>query len=144
MTAQPAHHLSPAHPEDMLAPMVADDDPFAAELRFTDTYRRHRDAPAPIREAHCLAAQYPEILCPIEPGDLLAGRIRPRLVGFTPDEWGNTAFGYYHLPEAIDEALRLHPISSARAARVRRMCAFWDEESTAAKLRHGYPDELAR
>jgi pyruvate-formate lyase len=128
----------------MLAPLIAADDPFAAELRFTDTYRRHRGAPAPIREARCLAAQYPEILCRIEPGDLLAGRIRPRLVGFTPDEWGNTAFGYYHLPEAIDEALSSSAVSSARAARVRRMRAFWDEESTAAKLRRAYPPELAR
>jgi pyruvate-formate lyase len=127
----------------MLAPMTAADDPFAAELAFTAVYRRFHDAPAPIREARCLAAQFPEVLCPIEPGDLLAGRIRPRLVGFTPDEWGNTAFGYYHLPEAIDEALRRHPITRARAARVRRMRAFWDEESTAAKLRRAYPPELA-
>jgi pyruvate-formate lyase len=144
MTTHLAHHLPPAPAEDMLAPMVAADDPFAAELRFTDTYRRFRDEPIPIREARCLAVQFPEVLCPIEPGDLLAGRIRPRLVGFTPDEWGNTAFGYYHLPEAIDDALRRFPLSRARAARVRRMRAFWDEESTAAKLRHGYPDELAR
>ena len=144
MTTHPAHLLPPAPAEDMLAPMVAADDPFAAELRFTDTYRRFRDAPIPIREARCLAVQFPEVLCPIEPGDLLAGRIRPRLVGFTPDEWGNTAFGYYHLPEAIDDALRRLPVSSARAARVRRMRAFWDEESTAAKLRRAYPDELAR
>lgn len=144
MAAQPAHHLPPAPAEDMLAAMVAADDPFAAELRFTDTYRRNRHAPTPIREARCLAAQYPEILCPIEPGDLLAGRIRPRLVGFTPDEWGNTAFGYYHLPDAIDDALRRFPVTSARAVRVRRMRAFWDEESTAAKLRRAYPAELAR
>jgi pyruvate-formate lyase len=127
----------------MLAPMVAADDPFAAELRFTATYRRHRDDPVPIREARCLDVQFPEILCPIEPDDLLAGRIRPRLVGFTQDEWGNTAFGYYHLPEAIGEALRDVPLTAARAARVRRMRAFWDEESTAAKLRRAYPAELA-
>jgi pyruvate-formate lyase len=144
MTTQPAHQVPPAGAEDMLAPMVDAGDPFAAELRFTDVYRGLRDAPAPIREARCLAAQYPEILCTIEPGDLLAGRIRPRLVGFTPDEWGNTAFGYYHLPEAIDDALRRFPVTSARAARVRRMRAFWDNESTAAKLRRSYPSELAR
>jgi pyruvate-formate lyase len=144
MTTNAVPHPPSAPAEDMLTAMVAADDPFAAELRFTDTYREFRDAPAPIREARCLAVQYPEILCPIEPGDLLAGRIRPRLVGFTPDEWGNTAFGYYHLPEAIDAALRRVPIPPARAARVRRMRAFWDEESTAAKLRRAYPPELAR
>jgi pyruvate-formate lyase len=136
--------IEPAAGEDMLTPEIDAGDPFAAELRFTAAYRAHRDEPVAIREAHCLRAQFPEILCAIEPGDLLAGRIRPRLVGFTPDEWGNTAFGYYHLPAAIDAALELHPLSAARARQVRRMRSFWDAENTAAKLRAAYPPELAR
>lgn len=68
----------PAAGEDMLPPAIDADDPFAAELRFTDVFRRHHDAPVALREAYCLQAQFPEILCPIEPHDLLAGRIRPR------------------------------------------------------------------
>jgi pyruvate-formate lyase len=144
VSAQPTHLAPPAPGEDMLSPAVSAADPFAAELAFTDVYRRFRDAHVAIREAMCLRAQLPEILCPIEPEDLLAGRIRPRLVGFTVDEWGNTAFGYYHLPAAIDEALERHHLPAARARRARRMREYWDAESTAAKLRRAYPPELAR
>ena len=144
MSSHAAHLAPPAPGEDMLSPSASATDPFAAELRFTDVYRRYRDAPAPIREAMCLRAQLPEILCPIEPEDLLAGRIRPRLVGFTIDEWGQTAMGYYHLPAAIEETLGRARVSAARARRVRRMREFWDAESTAAKLRRAYSPELAR
>jgi pyruvate-formate lyase len=144
MTASLTRLARPAAGEDMLAPAIDADDPFAAELRFTAVYREHRDAPAAIREAYCLRAQLPEILCPVEPGDLLAGRIRPLLVGFTPDEWGNTAFGYYHLPALIDAALEHHPLTADRARAVRRMRTSWDAESTAAKLRAAYPPELCR
>ena len=135
---------APAPAEEMLAPAVSPADPFAAELEFTKVYRRYRDAAVPLREAVCHAVQFPEILCPIEDGDLLAGRIRPRLVGFTIDEWGSCAFGYYHLPAAIDEALARYPVPAGRARRVREMRRFWDAESTAAKLRAAYPDDLAR
>jgi pyruvate-formate lyase len=144
MTASLTRIDRPAAGEEMLAPAIDAADPFAAELRFTAAYREHRDAPPAIREAWCLRAQLPEILCPIESEDLLAGRIRPRLVGFTPDEWANTAFGYYHVPAAIDAALERGPLTDARARAVRRMRAFWDAESTAAKLRAAYPPELRR
>ena len=66
MSAQPSH-LAPPHPRRTCSP---------------------RRSPPPIREARCVREQFPEILCPIEPDDLLAGRIRPRLVGFTVDETG--------------------------------------------------------
>jgi pyruvate-formate lyase len=144
LTASLTRLAPPAAGEDMLAPAIDPADPFAAELRFTAVYRRHQRDPAAIREAYCLRAQLPETLCPIEPGDLLAGRVRPHLVGFTPDEWGNTAFGYYHLPAAIDAALERHPVTAARARLVRRMRVFWDAESTAAKLRAAYPPGLSR
>ncbi|MGZ4108114.1 MAG: hypothetical protein ACXVP7_00345 [Actinomycetota bacterium] len=107
---------APAPGEDMLTPAVDPADPFAAELYFTEVYRAHADSHVAVREAACLRAQYPGILEPIEPGDLLAGRIRPRLVGFTPDEWGGCAFGYYHMPQAIREALERHPLDADRFA----------------------------
>ncbi len=117
--------------------------PFEAELRFTDVYRQHRDAPPAIREAACLRAQLPDTLGPIEAGDLIAGRAQPRLVGFSPDEWGTAAFGYYHLPQALREALDAHGADRALRDRVEAMIEFWDAESTAARVRAAYPPALA-
>lgn len=130
--------------EDMLSPAVDPADPFAAELAFTEAYRRHADSHVAVREGACLRAQYPGILEPIEPHDLLAGRIRPRLVGFTPDEWGGCAFGYYHMPQAIQNALERFPLDASRRRAVEEMLAFWNEENTSTRLRRAYPDEMAR
>lgn len=127
-----------------MVPRTDPERPFELELRFTETYRRHRDAHPALREAACLRVQIPATLQPIEAGDLLAGRVRPGLVGFSPDEWGTAAFGYYHLPQAISEAMDAHDLDAGTRARVEAMVAFWDEESTAAKVRAAYPEAMAR
>ncbi len=126
-----------------LFPTTTPEHPFVAELRFTDTFRRYQDAPIAIREAHCLAAQYPEICSPIEEGDLLAGRVQPRLVGFSPDEWGSCAFGYYHLPGAIEDALGRADLDDESRSRVQEMLVFWNRENTSGKVRRAYPPYLA-
>jgi pyruvate-formate lyase len=127
-----------------MVPQTDPERPFELELRFTEAYRRHRDAHPALREAACLCVQYPAILQPIEDGDLLAGRVRPGLVGFSPDEWGTAAFGYYHLPQAIREATDAHDLDAETREQVEAMVAFWDEESTAAKVRRAYPEAMAR
>lgn len=48
--------------------------PFASEFLFDEAWRAHADSHPAIREAACLAAQFPAALCPIESDDLLAGR----------------------------------------------------------------------
>jgi pyruvate-formate lyase len=126
-----------------LVPQTTPERPFETELRFTETYRRYRDAHPALREARCLRVQYPETLLSIEDDDLLAGRVRPRLVGFSPDEWGTAAFGYYHLPQAIREAVESYDLDPEMRREVEAMVAFWDEESTAAKLRRAYSEEMA-
>jgi pyruvate-formate lyase len=129
---------------NQLSPATSPEAPFEAELRFTDTYRRYRDAHVAVREAMCLRTQWPELFAPIEEGDLFAGRVQPRLVGFSPDEWGGCAFGYYHLPLAIEQALERYPLDPETRQRVLEMRDFWNAESTAAKVRRAYPAELAR
>jgi pyruvate-formate lyase len=126
-----------------LAPTTSDEHPFEAELRFTETFRRYQAAHPAIREAMCLAAQYPEICGPIEDADLFAGRIEPRLVGFSPDEWGSCAFGYYHLPRAIEQAMEYYPLEPDRHRRVRDMLEFWNTHNTSAKVRAAYPPAMA-
>ena len=139
--------LSEATPparEDQKRPRIHDDHSFAPELSFTAAYREHIDAHPAVREGWCLRAQVPHILGPIEPHDLLAGRIEPALVGFTPDEWGSCAFGYYALASKIDEALERSDVSPGRRRDVEAMRDFWMLENTAAKVRAAYPEDLDR
>lgn len=129
---------------DMLVPATSTLDPFAAELRFTSAHRAHRDAHPALREAACLAVQLPETLAPIEDGDLVAGRLAPRLCGFTPDEWGaDISLGYHVLPRLVDEALTTGAVSAERRAEVEEMLAYWRRERTAALVRAAYPPDLA-
>jgi pyruvate-formate lyase len=132
-----------APPSGQLVPQTSLEAPFELELAFTDAYRGARDVHPAIREAQCLAVQFPAILQPIRSSDLLAGRVLPALVGFSPDEWGSCAFGYYHLPDAIREALDHLEVDATMRARVDEMLAFWETESTAARVRNAYPNELA-
>ena len=114
------------------------------ELRFTDAYRRHRHAHPALREVSCLRAQFPDFFDEIRPADLFAGRVDHTLVGFSPDEWGQTAFGFYCLPDEIERRLDEGDFDEDYRRRVHEMVAFWTTESTSAKLRAAYPPEMAR
>ncbi|HEX7071679.1 MAG TPA: pyruvate formate lyase family protein, partial [Rhodothermales bacterium] len=144
MIAEARETLQQAPVEEQLQARTSAIRPFEAELRFTDTYKRYRDAHPALREAMCLRAQAPDIFEPIEEGDLLAGRIRPRLVGFTPDEWGTCAFGYYHLPQRMRETMNRLDLTPQRRQQIEEMIRFWDLESTSAKLRRRFPEKMAR
>ncbi|HWI64665.1 MAG TPA: pyruvate formate lyase family protein [Symbiobacteriaceae bacterium] len=99
---------------------------FAVEREFTETYRRYQHAHPALREAMCLKAQFPGYLLPMEPGDLLAGRIAYGAVGFSPQE-GGIGLGYYVKPDPnLPADLR----------------EFWRTESTAAKVRAAFPPHL--
>lgn len=117
---------------------------FATELRFTEAYRRHRHDHVAIREAACLRAQYPDAFREIRDGDLFAGRIERPLVGFSPDEWGQTAFGYYCLSDEAERRLAEGDFDDDYRRQVRDMLDFWRTENTSARLRAAYPPEMAR
>ena len=116
---------------------------FTRELNFTETYCQYRDEHPAIREAMCLKAQYPGFLGPLDDEELFAGRLDRPLVGFSPDEWGNTAFGYYCLTPAVESALESGEYDADYRRRVREMLDFWRTENTSAKLRAAYPSEMA-
>jgi pyruvate-formate lyase len=131
-------------PSDMLVPTTSTRDPFVAELRFTAVHRAYRDAHPALREAACLAVQLPETLAPIQDGDLFAGRLAPRLCGFTPDEWGaGITLGYHIVPRLVADALASHEVTPERRAQVAEMVQYWRSERTAAKVRAAYPPALA-
>ena len=116
---------------------------FGTELKFTETYKQYKNEHPAIREAMCLKVQYPAFFTEIEDGDLFAGRIKNTLVGVTPDEWGSTAFGYYCVKDKILEELKNSEINDDTRKKVLEMVEYWNVESTSAKLRAAYPEEMA-
>ncbi len=45
----------------------------AQAIAYTEAYQKYANAPAALREAMCLKAQYPAILEPLRPRDVFAG-----------------------------------------------------------------------
>jgi pyruvate-formate lyase len=116
---------------------------YRTELNFTEVYRKHvNDHPA-IREARCVQAEYPAYFSDIREGDLIAGRVQHGRVGFSIDEWGPTAFGYYCQFEEIEKDLQSEEYSSEEKSALRAMCDFWRAEDTSAKIRNAYPPQMA-
>lgn len=112
-------------------------------IRFTETYQKYQDAPIAVREAMALKAQFPYVLSPIEDEDLFAGRINRGLVGFSHDEWGQQAFGYYTLPEEIDTLIHDPQLADLKD-QLQAAQEFWRTENTSAKLRAAYPPEMVK
>jgi len=111
------------------------------ELRFTETYRQHKDEHPALREIACLRAQYPAILGGIQDGDLFAGRLEFGAVGFsTQEQIGGT--GYFCREEVLRAELGKSIDLSYREA-VHEMLLFWRKENTISKCREAFPAELA-
>lgn len=117
---------------------------FERELKFTEVYRKVQHEHPAIREAVCLRAQYPDFFAAMAEDDLFAGRIDPPLVGFSPDEWGPTAFGYYCRHDEIRQRLQDQDVDPETRRKVEEMLAFWEGEDTSSKLRAAYPPEMAK
>ncbi|MCF7859527.1 MAG: hypothetical protein K9N07_09455 [Candidatus Cloacimonetes bacterium] len=117
---------------------------FKTELRFTEVYQQFLNSHTAIREANCLKAQYPDYFSEIRDNDLFAGRINHGLVGFSIDEWGSTAFGYYCRFEEIEKTLNEFDYAQEEEKEIRTMMKFWEKEDTSKKLRSAYPDEMKK
>ncbi|MBN1300198.1 MAG: hypothetical protein JW995_03195 [Melioribacteraceae bacterium] len=117
---------------------------FFTELKFTSAYKEYINAHPAIREAMCLKAQYPDYFDGITEGDLLAGRIQHGLIGFSPDEWGPTAFGYYCLTTEIEKHLKENDYSTEQRTEIEEILEFWSTENTSFKLRSRYTEEMKK
>jgi pyruvate-formate lyase len=117
---------------------------YSTELNFTAVYKKYRNEHPAIREAMCLKAEYPAYFTEILDGDLFTGRIQHGRVGFSIDEWGPTAFGYYCQFEEIDKDLQNGEYSAEERAALTAMCDFWRTEDTSVRIRNAYPDHMAR
>ncbi|MEG8989724.1 pyruvate formate lyase family protein [Ignavibacteria bacterium 4148-Me] len=117
---------------------------YNTELKFTETYKKYYNEHPAIREAMCLKAEYPDYFLEIQDNDLFAGRIKHGKVGFSPDEWGPTAFGYYCQFEEIEKDLTENNFTQEDKEKIIEMMNFWKNEDTSEKLRRAYPPIMAK
>lgn len=112
--------------------------PLAVELAITRVCRQHAD---PLdRELACLEVMFPAILGPIEPGDLLAGRISYPLVGLSIEPMN---LGYYCCFEEVRRLADAARLDAASRAEVDAMIDFWRGRTTAERVRAAFPPEVA-
>lgn len=106
---------------------------FSASLliEFTRVYRQFTDEAAEAREAACYQVQWKNMVQPIEPGDLFAGRLTQPPLGFMPQT--QESMGYY-LDSVPFEALLNHKaLSSEIKEKLQEIKAFWTENKTVSK-----------
>jgi pyruvate-formate lyase len=122
--------------------------PFDLDLKFTETYRRYQNEPLAIREAQCLRVLFPETFCPLQPGDLFAGRLRIGTVGFglEQDSGGLAGFGIcrWDGEETADRLIESSGIQGDYLRQVRDMLEFWKKETTFNKYTERLPADLKR
>ncbi|SIQ22559.1 pyruvate formate lyase family protein [Halanaerobium kushneri] len=115
-----------------------------AELLFTETYKKYKDASKSIRELECLKVQLPTMLRPMKDNDLLAGRIEYNTIGFhhivygegTSDEIDRC--GYCYDLGRVKEKLNSSNIDEEYERLVEDMCDFWETENTNYKARQAF------
>lgn len=106
-------------------------------VTFTAQYREATDVYA--REAACLRLQLAQVFQPLQMGDRVAGRRERLPIGILPQEHGGV--GYYCQEERFSALATSAELTAEEQATVRHLLAYWQEESTQAKLIREYPDE---
>jgi hypothetical protein len=112
-------------------------------VRFTDTYKKYKDAPVPIREAMCLQAQYPELLPLFNENDIFVGkRAVQRILNFNSIHWngmpgcapGHITFGK-HGGYCFDySALHTMELNGEEKTILSELDAYWRQEATIIKV----------
>ena len=114
-------------------------------LDFTGMYRQYDDEDIAIREAMCLKAQFPGLLCEIMDDDLFAGRLFLPAVSFTPQADGDEGgFGYVFSQSKINQLLNNPELLPENKIKLKELMSFWEKEHTSYKTRNAYPAELKR
>ena len=105
---------------------------------LTAVYRQHEDRPIAGREAAVLARQFPHMFQAVEPGDVMAGRVRYPLVGLSPQQMG---LGYYCAAQTLRKGASNYP---EFADRVESLIAYWAGRTTEEKCRATLPCDAAK
>jgi len=113
-------------------------------VEFTDTYKKYKHAPIPIREAMCNKVQYPGFLPGSKDGDMYAGRCRGRRIAHVgsmawfgmPDHPPDNAVYGKHGGYCFDfAAIHTVAVTPEEKKIVKEMDDFWRVESNMAIVR---------
>lgn len=108
---------------------------------FTKTYQSFAPSDIYLREAACLAIQWPGIVLPIDPTDLFAGRSTQPAIGTRPQS-AEGALGYYIHLRALKKLFDSPDISIENTNRLHELTKFWSTENTVYKTKAAYPPEM--
>lgn len=105
-------------------------------IEFTKLYQSETDKY--IREAKCLAMQVKKILVPMTEKELIVGKVRHGIVGFSP-QYGGLYTYYFHNQWAEDLLSQTSDsLTDEIKKEIKRCCDFWQEEKTVAKLQRRF------
>lgn len=113
------------------------------EIAFTKAYREAVAAyrhPAQI-ELACMKAQYPGVMHPIQPEDVLAGRIQMGLVGLGIQQQTG-GFGFYMDEDAMVKRLETTGGNAYYRESVHDMLVYWKSRSTTAVVARNTPEDV--
>ncbi len=138
--------------------------------KFTAAYRDHLDDHIAVREAHCMAAQYPDAFWDIRPGDVFAGRRTYYfLAGFEAERSSNKEYkclgdvpgyeytqedkelrriigvsngGFYHQHYELSQLIDRLPEGNDDRKRAEYVLAFWNEHSMRRKYNETLTEEV--
>lgn len=99
-------------------------------LKFTESYKKTEDKY--LREAYALKMQTGHILVPMEKTDLIAGRVKHGIIGFSPQYGG--LYTYYFHEEEAGELFSAYEKQMGNAAAVKEAMEYWSSENTLKKL----------
>lgn len=97
------------------------------ELEFTETYKKYKHLPPPLREAKCLEKFFEFYFQPIREEDYLAGRVKYPLIGFGTELTTNGSLYYCHSKEILN-ILKNFDFSLEEKEKILEMVDFWRDE----------------
>ena len=94
-----------------------------------------------LREAACLKAQYKNLACEWQEGDMFAGRIKYPALSFAPQAEG---YIYCYKEAFLNDILKHKDLSERNKKDLSDLMPFWREENTVKKTVKAYPEDLLK
>jgi len=117
---------------------------FNLELEFTKTYQQNIGEHVAVREARCLRVLFPGIFQDIQPGDVFAGRICYRQIGFGLEN-ASGGPGFYCYEENLRAEMENAVIDDATRKELEAAIDLWRTEATIeGKLVSSLSDEMKK
>jgi len=116
--------------------------PYEYITEFTRIYREHDGKDISAREADCIQVMSRSLFTPIEPGDLLAGRLSVGEIGFSPEPLLARSVGFYYDEGRIKAIIESGELTNPQCDKLREVLAFWQKEETRRKIRSRFPEDI--